>query len=139
MHELAITQSILDIALEHARKAGATRIGRINLVIGEMTGVAEECFRFYIGVVSRGTAAEEAELAVRRVPITARCRNCAEHFEVRDFRWTCPRCQSTGSDIIGGKELFVESIEIPGRAGADEEDPSIAGQDAADYIRQRRS
>jgi hydrogenase nickel incorporation protein HypA/HybF len=112
MHELAITQNILDIALEHAQKAGATQIATINLVIGEMTGVAEECVRFYIGVLSRGTAAEAAELAVRRVPITARCRNCAQNFEVRDFRWVCPRCQSTGSDVVGGKELFVESIEV---------------------------
>ncbi len=112
MHELTITQNILEIALEHAEKAGATQIGRINLVIGEMTGVAEECVRFYIDILSRGTAAEAAELAVRRVPIMARCRNCAEPFEVRDLRWACPRCQSTGSDIVGGKELFVESIEV---------------------------
>ena len=112
MHELTITQNILEIALEHAQKAGATRIGRINLVIGEMTGVAEECVRFYIGALGRGTAAEAAELAVRRVPITAICRNCAERFEVRDFRWACPSCQSTGSDIVAGKELFVESIEV---------------------------
>jgi hydrogenase nickel incorporation protein HypA/HybF len=112
MHELTITQNILDIALEHARKAGATHIGRINLVIGEMTGVAEECVRFYAGVLGRGTAAEGAELAVRVVPITVRCQDCAESFEVRDFIWVCPHCQGTSSDIIGGTELFVESIEV---------------------------
>lgn len=112
MHELTITQNILGIALEHAQEAGATRIGRINLVIGEMTGVAEECVRLYMDVLSRGTAAEQAELAVRRVPITARCHECGEHFEVRDFVWACPRCQGTRSDIVGGKELFVESIEV---------------------------
>jgi hydrogenase nickel incorporation protein HypA/HybF len=112
VHELTITQNILDIALEHAQEAGATQIGRINLVIGEMTGVAEDCVRFYMDVLSRGTAAEEAELNVRRVPITARCQDCAEHFEVREFVWACPRCQSARSDIIGGKELFVESIEV---------------------------
>lgn len=116
MHELTITQNIIDIALEHAQRAGATQISRINLVIGEMTGVAAECVRLYIRVLGRGTAAEEAELAVRLVPITARCQDCAESFEVRDFRWVCPRCESTRSDIIGGRELFVESIEVDDRS-----------------------
>jgi hydrogenase nickel incorporation protein HypA/HybF len=112
VHELSITQNILDIALEHAQKAGASRIGRINLVIGDMTGVAEECVRFYMGAISKGTAAQEAELVVCRVPITARCQDCGEDFEVQDFRWACPCCQSTRSDIVGGKELLVDSIEV---------------------------
>ena len=112
MHELTITQNILDIVLEHAQEAGATKITRINLVIGEMTGVVEECVRFYLGVISRGTAAEEAELAVRRVPITARCHECGEHFEVREFRWACPRCDGTRSDIVGGKELYRHHFHL---------------------------
>ena len=111
MHELSITQSILDIALEHARQAGVARIDRINLVIGEMTGVAEECVRLYMEVLGRGTAAEHAELVVRLVPMTARCQDCAEEFVVTDFKWVCPGCQSTRSDIIAGRELLVESIE----------------------------
>ena len=112
MHELTITQNILDIALEHAQEAGATKISRITLVIGEMTGVVEECVRFYMGLLTKETAAQEAEIVVRRVPITARCRDCGENFEVRESRWACPRCQSTSLDVIGGKELLVESIEV---------------------------
>jgi hydrogenase nickel incorporation protein HypA/HybF len=112
VHELTITQNILDIALEHAQEAGASKITKINLVIGEMTGVAEDCVRFYMDAIGRGTAAEEAEITVRKVPVTARCRDCAGSFEVKDFRWVCPSCQGTRSDVVGGKELFVESIEV---------------------------
>lgn len=112
MHELTITQNVLDIVLEHAQEAGAAKVSRIDLVIGEMTGVVEDCVRFYMGVIAKGTAAEEAELVVRQVPITARCQDCSADFEVRDFVWTCPCCQSTRSEVIGGKDLFVESIEV---------------------------
>jgi hydrogenase nickel incorporation protein HypA/HybF len=112
VHELAITESILDIALAHAREAKATRISRINLVIGEMTGVAEPCVRFYLGFLTRGTAAEQAEINVRRVPATVRCRACGEHFEVVESKWDCPRCEGTNTEIIGGRELLVESIEV---------------------------
>jgi hydrogenase nickel incorporation protein HypA/HybF len=112
MHELTVTQSILDIALESAGQAGGGKVGRINLIIGEMTGVVEECVRFYFRVISRGTAAEDAELAVCLVPITVRCQGCAETFLVRDAGWACPRCRGTELDIAGGRELVVESIEV---------------------------
>jgi hydrogenase nickel incorporation protein HypA/HybF len=42
MHELSITQSILSIALEQAEAAQANRITKINLVIGELSGIVDE-------------------------------------------------------------------------------------------------
>ena len=112
MHELAITQSMLDLVLEQAGKAGAKEVGKINLVIGEMTGVVEQCVQFYFSFLSRGTLAEGAALSFTMVPTTARCQGCARHFELREFDWTCPYCQSDNMEIVAGKELFVESIEV---------------------------
>jgi hydrogenase nickel incorporation protein HypA/HybF len=112
MHELAITRSMLDLVLEHAEKAGAEEVGRINLVIGEMTGVVEQSVRFYLGFLGKGTPAEKAELNCRIIPIKARCLECHQEFEPKDYDWTCPNCESNNIDIIGGKELFVESIEV---------------------------
>jgi hydrogenase nickel incorporation protein HypA/HybF len=112
MHELAITQSMLDLVLEQAEKAGAKEVGKINLVIGEMTGVVEQCVQFYFGFISRGTLAEGAVLSFKMIPTTARCRNCNKNFELKEFDWTCPHCQSNNIEIVAGKELFVESIEV---------------------------
>jgi hydrogenase nickel incorporation protein HypA/HybF len=112
MHELAITQSMLDLVLEQAEKAGAKEVGKINLVIGKMTGVVEQCVQFYFGFLSRGTLAEGAALSFTMVPTTARCRGCDRHFELREFDWTCPYCQSNNIEIVAGKELFVESIDV---------------------------
>ena len=46
MHELAVTQSILEIALRHAERASARRILSINLVIGELTGFVDDSIQF---------------------------------------------------------------------------------------------
>lgn len=112
MHELAITQSMLDLVLEQAEEAGAKEVGKINLVIGEMTGVVGQSVQFYFDFLSKGTAAEGASLAFKVIPTTARCRNCHKEFKLGEFDWTCPYCRSNNMEIVAGKELFVESIEV---------------------------
>jgi len=112
MHELAITQSMLDLVLEQARKVEAREVKRINLVIGEMSGFVGECMQFYFDFISKGTIAERAALSFKTIPTTARCRSCGKLFELREFDWTCPDCQGNSMEIICGKELFVESIEV---------------------------
>ena len=112
MHELAITQSMFDLVLEQAGKAGARKVGKINLVIGEMTGVVGDCVQFYFDFLSKETIAEGAHLSFKTVPVTARCRDCDKVFELKEFDWTCPYCQGSSMEIIAGKELFVESIEV---------------------------
>lgn len=112
MHELSITQSMLNLVLEQAEKAEATKVGKIDLVIGEMTGVVSECVQFYFDFLSRGTIAEGAALAIKTVSTQVQCRGCDKLFEVREFDWTCPHCRGNNIEIVAGKELFVESIEV---------------------------
>jgi hydrogenase nickel incorporation protein HypA/HybF len=112
MHELSITQSMLNLVLEQAEKAKAKRVGKIRLVIGEMTGVVSECVQFYFDFLSKGTAAEGAALAIKAVPTQAKCRDCGKVFELEEFDWTCPNCHGNNIEILSGKELFVESIEV---------------------------
>lgn len=112
MHELAITKSMLDIALKEAEKAGAREIRIINLVIGEVTGFVEDSVQFYFDFLSKGTPAEGAALSFTIVPIKAQCRSCARPFGLKESGWTCPYCGNSGLDIISGKELFIESIEV---------------------------
>ena len=112
MHELAITQSMFDLVLQQAEKAGAKKVGKINLVIGEMTGVVGECVQFYFNLFSQETLAEGATLSFTMVPPKVQCRECSKTFELKEFDWACPYCQGNSLEIIAGKELFVESIEV---------------------------
>ena len=112
MHELAITQSMFELVLEQADKAGAKKVGKINLVIGEMTGIVGDSVQFYFDFLSQGSPAEGAALSFTMTPPKAQCRDCGKTFEFKEFEWTCPYCQGNSMEIIGGKELFVESIEV---------------------------
>ncbi|RLC87318.1 MAG: hydrogenase maturation nickel metallochaperone HypA [Chloroflexi bacterium] len=112
MHELAVTQSMLDLALEYAGRAGAQRITRINLVVGELSGIVDDCVQFYFDFVSKGTLAEGAQLAFERQPARLRCRACGHEFTLQDGNWACPVCQAQGGEIIAGREFYMESIEV---------------------------
>jgi len=112
MHELAITQSIFDLIMEQAKKAEAKKVGKINLVIGEMTGVVSDCVQFYFDLFSKETLAEGAILSFVMVPSKAKCRGCDKLFELKELEWTCPYCGDNNLQIVAGQELFVESIEV---------------------------
>ena len=112
MHELSITQGILSIALEKANAAHASRISRINLVIGELSGIADECVQFYFDFLSKDTIAAEATLSFQQPAIQLRCRNCAAVFSPANSDWTCPDCRQQQVEIISGRECYVDSLEV---------------------------
>lgn len=113
MHELAVTQSILEIVLRHAEAAGAGRILSINLVIGELTGFVDDSIQFYFDFLSKDTPAQDAQLVFERIPPRARCQQCGTDYAPPNSRlWTCPECGALGGDVIAGREFSVASIEI---------------------------
>jgi hydrogenase nickel incorporation protein HypA/HybF len=112
MHELSITESILSIVLEKANEAHASKVSKINLVIGELSGVVDECVQFYFDFLSKDTIAAEATLSFLRSPTQLRCRNCATVFAPQNGNWACPNCQEQSIEIISGRQLYVESIEV---------------------------
>jgi hydrogenase nickel incorporation protein HypA/HybF len=112
MHELPVTQSILEIALNEAGTAQSAKIISINLVVGELSGVSGECVQFYFDILKKGNAAEEASLEIRHVPAEFKCRDCLTEFTLGDSYWLCPNCQGINVEILAGKECYVESLEV---------------------------
>ncbi len=112
MHELAITQSMFDIVLKQAEQVHAKKVTQINLVIGEMTGVVADSVQFYLNFLTKDTIAEGVVVSIKMVPPKAQCRSCNQTFELKEFDWACPNCKGNIVEIIAGKELFVESIEV---------------------------
>lgn len=113
MHELAITQNIIDIAVEYAQPAGARHITVIHLVIGDLSSIVDDSVQFYFDFLAPGTMAEGAQLVFKRVPARYRCRACAHEFTPgQGLAWQCPACQEWGVEVLQGQEFYVESIEV---------------------------
>lgn len=67
MHEIALAQSILDIATETARKNKAKKIIGIRLRIGELSCVNLDSLQFVFSCISSDTLAEGAKIQITRV------------------------------------------------------------------------
>jgi hydrogenase nickel incorporation protein HypA/HybF len=112
MHELGITQSILDIALHHAHEAGASRIRELNLVIGELASVVDDSVQFYWDIIAKDTIAEGATLNFTRLPARLHCTHCDRDFPMDHQDFICPACGSSQVIVAGGEEFFLESIDV---------------------------
>jgi len=112
MHELAITESILNIVQRHAEQAQAKRVLSIRLVIGELSSVVDDCVQFYFDYLSQNTMAAGAKLLFERPKVELACEACGHTWQPVDANWTCPRCGEAKAGVVKGREFYVESIEV---------------------------
>lgn len=112
MHELAVTQSILEIALRHASQAGASSVTGLHLVVGQLASIVDDSVQFYWDIIAQGTPAQGASLHFRRVPAEFECLACSQRFRLDGDDFNCPACGSLQVKITAGEEFFLESIEI---------------------------
>lgn len=129
MHELAVTEQVLTIALRHAAAAQATKITHIHLVAGQLSSIVDDSVQFYWHLIAAGTIAEEAVLSFERRPARMRCLACHAQFALADQRdFTCSACGSPDIVVMGGDELLLDSMEIETGAPADQ--PALPAADA---------
>ncbi|MCE1254444.1 MAG: hydrogenase maturation nickel metallochaperone HypA [Anaerolineae bacterium] len=115
MHELAVTKSILKLALDYLEKNGGNEILSIHLVIGEMRNLEEDWIQRYFDYISAGTAARQARIKVKKIPVLFLCKSCGKTFSGNyreDKPLNCIYCDSHEYDLVSGRELLVETLEI---------------------------
>ncbi|MEW5869720.1 MAG: hydrogenase maturation nickel metallochaperone HypA [Chloroflexota bacterium] len=112
MHELSVTESLLEITLRHAQQAQAGRVTDLHLVIGQLSSIVNDSVQFYWDIISQGTLAEGARLHFRRIPVELLCLDCNTRYSPGDEDLACPACQSTRIKVIAGDEFYLDSIEV---------------------------
>jgi len=112
MHELSVTENVLEIALSHANASLAKKVTDIYLVIGQLSSIVDDSVQFYWDYISENTICAGAKLHFNRIPAKFRCINCDHEFQMKDELTSCPNCGSMQTTIISGEEFYVDSIEI---------------------------
>jgi len=108
MHELGITQEILEVITENADER---KVRRVVLEIGRLSCVLPDAVRFCFELCAEGTLAEGAKLEILEPPGLGKCRACGAEFPLYE---AFARCVCGGSDIewLRGEELKIKSMEV---------------------------
>jgi hydrogenase nickel incorporation protein HypA/HybF len=112
MHELAVTQALLELCLQRADAAEAARVSDLYIQVGELSSYVDEAVQFYWDIISEGTPAEGAKLHFERIAMRLECRDCGEQFEPDTDSFACPRCDSERVEVVAGDGLQLMAIDI---------------------------
>jgi len=112
MHELAVTESLLNTALEYAEKNMAKKVLCLNLTVGSLSGIIDDSVQFYWDMISEGTICQSATLTFEKIPARMYCLSCGHEYVLDQELIPCPVCQSMDIKVIAGSEFYLDSIEI---------------------------
>ncbi len=108
MHELSVANGIVEICAE---RAGAARVIRVRLEIGQLSAVLPDAVRFCFDVCARNTVVEGAMLEILETPGRARCRDCDGEVALVRLAGRCA-CGSANLRVVAGEELKIREMEI---------------------------
>ena len=113
---MGLVSRLVDVLLGELEGKGIERVACVRLSIGEHMDVVEELVPGLFSYLARGTALQDAEVRIERVPAIVQCVAChdAWHIDVRDeTTWTCPRCGAYKKyRMVTGREFRIDSIEV---------------------------
>ncbi len=112
MHERHLVEALVNEVVRKAKATGAKKVTQVTLIIGELSGLAEESVRLYFEELTQGTLAAGAALIVNPVQAKLRCNTCDMVFDRKIGSFDCPHCGNLGISTGTGKEFYIDSIEI---------------------------
>jgi len=80
--------------------------------VGTLSGVLPDALAFSFEAIVAGTPLGACRLAIEHVPAQARCQACSHAFEVADFFFCCPKCESVQVAVTHGYELDIAYLEV---------------------------
>jgi hydrogenase nickel incorporation protein HypA/HybF len=112
VHELGITQSIVEIADKTARDQGAQRVLSVSIEVGNLSGVVPDAVEFCYEACVQGTFLEGSRLIINRIEGLGRCDDCRAEFKLDNMTFDCPACGSYAVQRLQGEELNIKEVEI---------------------------
>lgn len=113
MHELGIMTGVMDAVTKSAHDAGADKVLKVTLSVGEMTECIQDALEFAFEALTEDDPfVRDAELTINMIKPKSRCLECGTEFEHDRFHMFCPECDSFATELLAGRELQIDSIEV---------------------------
>jgi len=110
LHELSITQEILEIVTKAVPAGQLGLVREIRLKIGEEGHLLPESLLFCFEALKADFGMPESKMELIRVPVTAECKSCGAVSPIVNQTYQCGSCKGTSLKVLTGNELQVTEI-----------------------------
>ena len=112
MHELGIVFHMVDLLEDTAREHNLTRIAKVTVDLGEVSGVLTEFFEdAWRWAADRSELLNGAELEIFQIDAVTVCNDCGKTYGTVEHGRICPHCQSPNTELLRGNEMEIREIE----------------------------
>ena len=107
MHEFSLVRSLLEQVDRIVTSHGGRVAVEVRVEIGPLSGVEPLLVK-----AAFNQLAGDGTLIIDEVPLTARCHSCHTEFELENFRFVCPHCDSRETSVVRGDALRLMSVTV---------------------------
>jgi|TARA_R110002050_G_scaffold5268_1_gene23863 hydrogenase nickel incorporation protein HypA/HybF len=112
LHEYSIVQSLLESCEEHAKANNATKVTKVVVKIGILSGVEPDLLQTAFDTFKEKTICDECEFIVNKQKIVIECQDCEEESTLKKNEFTCPKCNSSNIRVVDGEDMYLMSLEM---------------------------
>lgn len=111
MHELGVVFHMVDLLEDAAREHGLSRIDKVTVSLGEVSGVVTDFFEdAWLWASERSDVLKDAELEIYQIEAVNVCNDCGKTYKAVPQGRICPHCGSARTELLYGTELEIDSI-----------------------------
>lgn len=112
MHEYSIVQSLLESCEKHAKEYSATKVTKVVVKIGVLSGVEPHLLQEAFESFKADSICKEAEFVMNIQKVRVHCNNCGIELDLEKNDFICPDCSSCDLDVLDGEDMFLMSLEM---------------------------
>lgn len=111
MHEFSIVQDLLTMCEKNAKENNATKITKVEVKIGKLSGVEPHLLQTAFDTFKEKTICDGAEFVMNIQELVVGCRKCNLESVLKDNVFVCPKC---GGDIevLDGEDMYLMRLEM---------------------------
>ena len=107
MHEYSVVQSLLESCEEHARVNEASKVTKVVVKIGVLSGVEPDLLQTAFDTFKEQTVCHDAVFLINHQKIVIECFDCGTTSTLEKHEFSCPNCQSVNCQFFN-RECVIQ-------------------------------
>ena len=112
MHEMSVATGIINVLQSKLNDLDPCKLTAMDISIGQLAGIDESSLSFCLDTLLAERGFEPVQVRFESAPALFKCSACTWQGTPEDFTVKCPSCSQGELEIIGGRDVTLERIEV---------------------------